>query len=61
MIAFTFAYMHLVSQGLILESGLDWIDNQELRELMLELGDDDLDASDDEPDFNSDSEDDEDR
>lgn len=43
-------------QGLILESGLDWIDNQDLRKLMLELGDDDLDASDDEPEFDSDSE-----
>jgi len=39
---------------------LDWIDNEDLRKLMLELGDDDLDASDDEPDFDSDSGDDED-
>lgn len=41
-------------QGLILESGMDWYGNRKLRELMLSLGDDDLDGSDEEPDFDSD-------
>lgn len=41
-------------QGLILESGLDWYGNKPLRELMLSLGDDDLDASEEEPDFETD-------
>lgn len=45
----------MTHQGLILESGLDWYGNRELRDLMLELGDDDLDASEDEPHFDSDS------
>ena len=43
-----------LSQGIIMESGLDWYGSRELRALVLELGDDDLDASDEEPDFESD-------
>lgn len=39
-----------------MESGLDWYGDRELRALVLDLGDDDLDASDEEPDFDSDEE-----
>lgn len=42
------ALLGAYTQGLILESGLDWVENDEIKKLVLALGDDAADSSDEE-------------